>query len=184
MLTRSGVAKRLGKSIATVRRMENVELHPVRDARGVLRFAEDEVDRVARSHATPATRAHRVSPELRIAPEYEAELEKRGLEIEELERRVAQRAAEQDTERARFARELQEAEQRTVDARRLADERERAALAAQRSDDEHFAAVEARERLALRHEAAELLESMSPRQLRRMDPADVHELLTFISDED
>lgn len=46
MLTRAGVAKRLGKSIATIRRMEGVELHPVRDEHGVYRFDPDEVDRV------------------------------------------------------------------------------------------------------------------------------------------
>jgi hypothetical protein len=47
MLTRSQVAKRLGKSIATVRRMEGTVLHPRRDAGGVLRFDPVEVDRVA-----------------------------------------------------------------------------------------------------------------------------------------
>lgn len=48
MLTRSRVAKRLGRSIATVRRLEGVELHPVRDERGVLHFDEDEVDAIAK----------------------------------------------------------------------------------------------------------------------------------------
>src|SRR5215471_18614202 len=47
MLTRGQVAKRLGKSIATVRRLEGVELHPQRDAGGVLRFDAREVQRVA-----------------------------------------------------------------------------------------------------------------------------------------
>jgi hypothetical protein len=46
MLTRSGVAKRLKKSIATVRRLEGSELNPTVDHRGVHRFSEDEVRRL------------------------------------------------------------------------------------------------------------------------------------------
>src|SRR5690349_3484518 len=44
MLTRAGVAKRLGRSIATVRRMEGNELHPWVDDRGIHRFDQTEVD--------------------------------------------------------------------------------------------------------------------------------------------
>jgi hypothetical protein len=47
MLTRSQVAARLGKSIATVRRLEGVHLHPTRDAAGVHRFERDEVEQLA-----------------------------------------------------------------------------------------------------------------------------------------
>lgn len=47
MLTRSQVARRLGRSLATVRRLEGIELHPQRDARGVNLFDPDEVDAVA-----------------------------------------------------------------------------------------------------------------------------------------
>ena len=65
MLTRSGVAKRLGKSIASVRRMEGVELFPTRDVRGVHRFDPGEVGRVARDarHGMGKSRydAHRVA---------------------------------------------------------------------------------------------------------------------------
>ncbi len=50
MMTRSQVAKRLGKSIATVRRMEGVELFPTRDGRGVFRFDPAEVEAVAAGH--------------------------------------------------------------------------------------------------------------------------------------
>jgi hypothetical protein len=46
MLTRSGVAKRLGRSIATVRRLEGRELFPVVDKTGVHRFADDQVSRL------------------------------------------------------------------------------------------------------------------------------------------
>jgi hypothetical protein len=46
-VTRKQVAARLGKSIATVRRIEGVLLHPVRNARGVHRFDPDEVEDLA-----------------------------------------------------------------------------------------------------------------------------------------
>lgn len=46
MLTRAQVARRLGKSIATVRRLEGVALHPVIDDEGVHRFDETEVERL------------------------------------------------------------------------------------------------------------------------------------------
>ena len=49
MMTRGQVARRLGKSIATVRRLEGTQLHPRRDASGVLRFDPNEVERVARA---------------------------------------------------------------------------------------------------------------------------------------
>jgi hypothetical protein len=51
MLTRSQVAKRLGKSVATVRRIEGILLAPVQDARGVYRFNADDVDDLARDIA-------------------------------------------------------------------------------------------------------------------------------------
>jgi hypothetical protein len=51
MLTRSQVAKRLGKSVATVRRIEGVLLAPIQDARGVYRFNADDVDDLARDIA-------------------------------------------------------------------------------------------------------------------------------------
>ncbi|HEY5375222.1 MAG TPA: hypothetical protein VIK01_16195 [Polyangiaceae bacterium] len=47
-MTRQQVAKRLGKSVATVRRIEGVLLHPARDARGIHRFADEEVEDLAR----------------------------------------------------------------------------------------------------------------------------------------
>ena len=52
VLTRSGVAKRLGKSIATVRRLEGRELFPIVDTQGVHRFPNDQVQRLLlRLHA-------------------------------------------------------------------------------------------------------------------------------------
>jgi hypothetical protein len=59
VLTRAGVAKRLQRSIATVRRLEGRELFPWRDARGVHRFNEGEVNALARAlelESVPAAR--------------------------------------------------------------------------------------------------------------------------------
>jgi hypothetical protein len=46
-MTRKQVAVRLGKSIATIRRIEGSLLHPARDDRGVYRFDRDEVEALA-----------------------------------------------------------------------------------------------------------------------------------------
>ena len=48
-MTRHKVAERLGKSIAAIRRLEGVLLHPTRDARGVHHFDEDHVEALAES---------------------------------------------------------------------------------------------------------------------------------------
>ena len=47
MLTRSQVARRLNKSLATVRRLEGWKLHPRRDANGIHRFDPEEVKRLS-----------------------------------------------------------------------------------------------------------------------------------------
>ena len=47
VLTRPQLAERLGKSVATIRRIEGVLLHPHQDARGVYRFDAAEVDALA-----------------------------------------------------------------------------------------------------------------------------------------
>jgi hypothetical protein len=51
VLTRFQVARRIGRSVATVRRLEGKALHPSRDGRGINRFDEDEVERVAQEIA-------------------------------------------------------------------------------------------------------------------------------------
>src|SRR5882724_5400885 len=91
MLTRSGVAKRLGKSIATVRRMEGAELHPIRGANGVHLFDPDEVDAAARGETVD--RSHRVSD--LAARGYVDEGDARDpADAEDAERRVAALQAE------------------------------------------------------------------------------------------
>lgn len=57
MLTRSQVAARLGRSLATIRRLEGKELHPEKDGRGVNRFDAEEVQEVAQRLATSGTGA-------------------------------------------------------------------------------------------------------------------------------
>ena len=52
MVTRAGVAKRLGLSIASVRRMEGRELHPWTDERGVHQFDASEVEQLVRGDRT------------------------------------------------------------------------------------------------------------------------------------
>ena len=54
-LTRGEVAKRLNVSIATVRRMEGVTLHPTKDETGAHRFDPREVATVASTRSTRAT---------------------------------------------------------------------------------------------------------------------------------
>lgn len=54
MLTRPEVARQLGKSIATVRRLENHVLHPTRGRSGVWLFDEWEVERLRRDPAKVA----------------------------------------------------------------------------------------------------------------------------------
>jgi hypothetical protein len=51
MMTRGQVARRLGKSLATVRRMEGVQLHPWLDEHGIHRFGRAEVETVARGES-------------------------------------------------------------------------------------------------------------------------------------
>lgn len=52
-MTRKQVAARLGRSLATVRRLKGTELHPVVDATGVHRFDPSEVEALARDNVQP-----------------------------------------------------------------------------------------------------------------------------------
>jgi hypothetical protein len=62
LLTRGQVANRLGRSVATVRRLEGVVLHPSRGRRGMRLFDADEVDRVAREGYPPQLSGSSRSP--------------------------------------------------------------------------------------------------------------------------
>jgi len=54
-MTRQAVAERLGISVASVRRMEGVELHPRVDAKGVHLFDPQEVEALATDRVATAT---------------------------------------------------------------------------------------------------------------------------------
>jgi hypothetical protein len=122
MLTRSGVAKRLGKSIATVRRMEGVELHPTLGADGVHLFDPGEVDDVACGRRGPTP--HRI-----------ADLTARGLVTEgddptDAESRVAELESELARERTAHAAALAKVQQeaREKEQQAAAEAHELAAL--------------------------------------------------------
>lgn len=63
-MTRANVARRLGKSIATIRRMEGIELHPVKDGNGVNRFDAAEVEAIllTGSERLQTASSHRIGP--------------------------------------------------------------------------------------------------------------------------
>lgn len=180
MLTRSGVAKRLGKSIATVRRMEGAELHPIRDARGVLRFSVGEVERVACAEQHRSRGTDRVgysAVELRATRD---RLMRQDAELTELRHQVVALTDELNHERRRSARIQEEESERTRRLVSAAEERERA-VRAKLDEQEHSAkARDAAARVALQTQVANLLESLSPRQLARIKPADLDEFLEFL----
>jgi hypothetical protein len=72
-LTRGQVAKRIGKSVSSVRRMEFTTLNPVADERGIFRFDADEVEGLAKQLEGTA------SPERRAAPSRATKARKDGL---------------------------------------------------------------------------------------------------------
>jgi hypothetical protein len=154
MMTRTDVARRIGKSVATVRRLEGVELHPIVDEDGVHLFDEAEVERLAnrlsgapQSHEREVPRAHAMSPWLK------GELVRRAQEDAE-DREHAARLAAQQVELEAFRRRREEEEER----RRRHLERE------EQSRHDRLA-----ERVdSIRHDIVRQLESATPRELRRM----------------
>jgi hypothetical protein len=60
-MTRTEVARYLGRSIATVRRAEGVHLHPRQDHRGVNRFAPAEVRALAEAIRSGAVRLAQIT---------------------------------------------------------------------------------------------------------------------------
>ena len=163
-ITRGEVAKLLGKSVATVRRMEGSELHPTVDTKGVNRFAPDDVARVAAQKqkssrtTTRSSRTEWFDDELKLRKEndeyWARRKEQREREFAEWESGEGERrrAAEQ-WQRDRQAKAIEESERtREETARRASAERA------------------SRDSRGLRTQAAELLggiDGMSERQLRR-----------------
>lgn len=158
MITRGQVAKRLGKSIATVRRMEGRDLHPTPDQSGTLRFDPDEVERAARERGGARSVNSRRSPWLNSALETppvsgEVRLAEETSEFhdEDYEERARAVLAREQKERERAQREADE--QLKAAERRVATLREEA---------------EALELAVAQQELAHLLDSCSEREIRRL----------------
>jgi len=127
-MNRRQVAQRLGKSLATVRRIEGVLLHPARDARGVHQFDDKEVEGVAqgvengtltlwqeiRRGATAAATDDSLLDEktsnCAVCVHLEKQVQALSDELNELRRRRRLDADDLETEKARFAAERREFE--------------------------------------------------------------------------
>jgi hypothetical protein len=165
MLKRSHVAKRLGKSLATVRRLEGVELHPVIGENGVHLFDETEVDEVAmRGRRGPSDNGSAASPTTHAPSAW-------------LRAELARRAREEGEDGEHAARlQAQRAEIEALDQQR-AEERDRVQRI--RENEERRAQAAARAHLdTIREDVALLLADASPRELRRIarDPRLMHDL--------
>jgi hypothetical protein len=177
MLTRGQVAKRLGKSIATVRRMEGRALHPKRDQKGVLRFDPAEVERVVRQPLRPGVGQPRQNS-ARQSRWFASELSSRRDEDEDCD--VEERAKEEQegAEEPRF----KEDEQRAIEGhtRRAAedavrqefDRREREDDGRRRDEqsrgEQQRREADAAQDLATKTELLFFLEMRSDREVRRL----------------
>ena len=172
MLKRSHVAKRLGRSLATVRRLEGVELHPIIDGDGVHLFDETEVDAVA-------ARVQRVSSDNGSVALPNTHAPSAWLKAE-----LARRAREDDEDREHAARlQAQRAELEALDRQR-AEERDR--LQRIRENEEKRAHAAAQAHLdSIREDVALLLADASPRELRRIarDPGLMEDLERILGEE-
>jgi len=99
-MTRKQVADRLGRSLATVRRLEGHLLHPRRDARGVHHFDRGEVERLARDLEL---RRVSLAPSARSRAAYESYPQPRDdtpcFVCEDLQRQVEVLGGELETQR-------------------------------------------------------------------------------------
>jgi hypothetical protein len=171
MMTRTDVARKLRKSVATVRRWEGVELHPTVDANGVHLFDEAEVEALAKrlyggssNSGSEPPRSYPMSPwlkgELRLRAEEDAE-----------EREHAARLALQEAELETFRRQREEEQERV---RRTHEHEEQARLA------RAAARVE-----AVRRDVERELAGASRRELRRIarDPGLMDDLERILGEE-
>ena len=126
MLTRSQVARRIGRSLATVRRLEGKELHPRPDARGVNRFDPGEVDaladRLMETGSVPALRddeppsaegAYR--QDAQTITKLTADVENLQRQLGHAERRAQDADRELDEYKGRVARELGDLARELID---------------------------------------------------------------------
>ena len=166
MLTRMQVARRLGKSLATVRRLEGSVLHPRRDANGIHRFNPAEVEHVAEEAAR--------SPALQLLQKSAPLEKKRHLVCQptrsgrvDVTSRPDRYEGDEDTGASR--------EDRTYDTGSLATISGRVqqleALMATQADDRHFLREKQQgQHLQIACDVIELLDSLSDRQLKKLNP--------------
>jgi hypothetical protein len=171
MLTRSGVAKRLGKSIATVRRMEGLELHPTRGSNGVHLFDPDEVDAAARRETVG--RSHRVSD--LAARRYVDDGEETEGADAEAPNRVASLEVELSRQRRAHAAEIEHLRQDAI-------ERERS-VADDRAEAMRSARVQA-EREAVAVAVGVFVDSLTDRELAQLGEEGLEELAELLGFED
>jgi hypothetical protein len=170
MLTRSGVAKRLGKSIATVRRMEGVELHPTRGSNGVHLFDPDEVDAAARGETVD--RSHRVS-DLAARGYADDGEETDGADAED-ENRVASLEVELSRQRRAHAAEIEHLRQEAVEReRRAADDLAEAMRSARAQAERESVAVA----------VGVFVESLTDRELAQLGEDGLDELAALLGSE-
>lgn len=155
MWTRTQVARYLGKSIATVRRMEGVVLHPWVDDSGVHRFDPDEI------HAFGERASTAFVPEAHSSWFHD----RVGRDREAAERRDDQAAEAQ----ADLQKRLSDLERELAQARHLlreAHDRERALIRCHRAA-----------RLAIVDEVNHFVERLSPSQLGRWNVSRLIDLI-------
>lgn len=169
MLTRTQVARRLGKSLATVRRLEGGQLHPHVDANGVHRFEVREVELLARRLHLPRVRA-RTAPTVFDHPDQPWHRQSVGVDDDAEEREYRQAAA---ARRRGF--HLEEIARLTEQVRVLEQ-----ALAQEKAKDGAAAADDRRVRQRLRRELLDLRASGSERQIRRMGPELLDAVIEFL----
>jgi phage protein D len=169
MLTRTQVARRLGKSLATVRRLEGVQLHPHVDANGVHRFEVREVELLARRRHSPRTRANEASP----AVERDQAWRHRSITLDE---GAEERDEDGAAPRNRCGSHLQEIERLREQVRVLEQ-----ALAQQKANNEAEAAEDRRARNRLRRELLDLRAAASSRHIRQIGPELLDAMIDFLA---
>jgi hypothetical protein len=169
MLTRAGVARRLRKSIATVRRMEGLDLHPTVDGHGVHYFDVREVDAVRSRRPDSGERPPwpRARDQRRSA---------RPTEYEDAGDLDEERASSEAVEEAR-----RWAEQARADARAIREERDRASIAPPKAVPSDTAGD--LELTLARQALIDELVNCDDRVLRRLSRREAVQILKMLSDD-
>jgi hypothetical protein len=109
-MIRRQVAQRLGKSLATVRRIEGVLLHPIQDAHGVHRFDHEQVETLAQgieSGRITLWQALQRTPKVKSEGDFELDQRDEEPARSELESQVGVLREELEDERQRHRREIE-----------------------------------------------------------------------------